>query len=116
MTPQAALSPARADVAVRSFAGWRSLILAPMNDSTKQQLSYRVRHDWASTGATAIAANADVAVVVDVLSFTTTLSVATDVEVSVLPYRWHDDGAARFAAQHDAVLAVGRRAAHPGQI
>jgi 2-phosphosulfolactate phosphatase len=87
-----------------------------MNDSTKQQLSYRVRHDWASTGATAIAANADVAVVVDVLSFTTTLSVATDVEVSVLPYRWHDDGAARFAAQHDAVLAVGRRAARPGQI
>ena len=58
-----------------------SFILAPMNDSTKQQPSYRVRHDWASTGATKIAVNVDVAVVVDVLSFTTTLSVATDLGV-----------------------------------
>lgn len=67
-------------------------------------------------GACAIAGDVDIAVVVDVLSFTTTLSVASDAGVRVLPYPWADDGAARLAAQHDAVLAVGRRAARPGQI
>lgn len=37
-----------------------------------------------------MAAGADVAVVVDVLSFTTTLSVAIDSGTVVLPYRWND--------------------------
>ncbi|NIZ90345.1 2-phosphosulfolactate phosphatase [Kineococcus rubinsiae] len=58
----------------------------------------------------------DVAVVVDVLSFTTTLSVALDRGVEILPYRWADQGAADFAARHDAVLAVGRSLARPGQV
>jgi 2-phosphosulfolactate phosphatase len=55
-----------------------------------------------------VAAAADVAVVVDVLSFTTTLSVAADRGVEVLPYRWRDESAVAFAAERDATLAVGR--------
>lgn len=46
--------------------------------------------------------------VCDVLSFTTTVSVALDRGIAVLPYRWRDDTAADFARQHDAALAVGR--------
>jgi 2-phosphosulfolactate phosphatase len=73
-----------------------------------QQADYRVRFDWGSDGATAVAAGADVAVLVDVLSFTTTLSVALDRGIVVLPYRWQDSGAEAYARDHGAVLAVGR--------
>lgn len=59
---------------------------------------------------------ADVAVVIDVLSFTTTLTVALDRGIEVLPYRWADKSAAVFAREHDAVLAVGRSQARAGQV
>ena len=65
-----------------------------------------MRHDWASTGATAIAADADVAVVVDVLSFTTTLSVATDLGVPSCPTGGMTTAPRGVPPQHDAVLAV----------
>ncbi|PWJ52514.1 2-phosphosulfolactate phosphatase [Quadrisphaera granulorum] len=81
-----------------------------------RQDNHRIRHDWGLPGAHAISTGADVAVVIDVLSFTTTLSVATDAGIEVLPYRWADDGATKLAADHQAVLAVGRRTARPGQI
>lgn len=64
--------------------------------------------DWGPTGAEAVGADCDIAVVVDVLSFTTTLTVATDLGVVVFPYRWRDQRAARFAADNGATLAVGR--------
>ncbi len=51
-----------------------------------QQRHYAVRHDWGLAGAAAISTGVDVAVVVDVLSFTTTLSVAADLGITVLPH------------------------------
>lgn len=72
------------------------------------QSSYRVRFDWGPTGASAVAAGADLAVVVDVLSFTTTLCIAIEQGMTVLPYRWKDDRAASYANSRDAVLAIGR--------
>ncbi|HEX6444980.1 MAG TPA: 2-phosphosulfolactate phosphatase [Streptosporangiales bacterium] len=68
----------------------------------------RVRMEWGPVGADALAPGVDCAVVVDVLSFTTTLSVAVDLGAEVFPYRWQDATAAEFARSHDAVLAVGR--------
>lgn len=57
------------------------------------------------------------AVVVDVLSFTTTVTVAADRGAAVLPYRWDDaDGARALAAAHGAALAIGRSAAGPGDV
>jgi 2-phosphosulfolactate phosphatase len=47
-------------------------------------------------------------VVVDVLSFTTTLTVAADGGTVVLPFPWRDSRAAEHAAAHDAVLASER--------
>jgi 2-phosphosulfolactate phosphatase len=76
------------------------------------QASYALRLDWGPSGAAALVADArpgDVAVVVDVLSFTTTLSVALEHGVLVHPYPWADTSAASYAADHDAVLATGRR-------
>lgn len=85
-----------------------------MNEA-HQQLPFTIRMDWGRDGAAAISTGVDVAVVVDVLSFTTTVSVALDCGITVLPYRWNDDGAGTFAARHDAVLAVRRSVAGPGQ-
>lgn len=73
-----------------------------------QQLSHRVRLEWGLTGAAAIAEGADVAVVVDVLSFTTTLCVAVERGMTVLPFRWKDQRAKSYAERHSATLAVGR--------
>ncbi|MEV6636852.1 2-phosphosulfolactate phosphatase [Actinoplanes sp. NPDC051470] len=73
----------------------------------------RVRFDWGLTGGRAISTDADIVVVVDVLSFTTSVTVALDAGMVVLPYRWNDETAARFAQDKNAALAVGRRAAGP---
>jgi 2-phosphosulfolactate phosphatase len=73
-----------------------------------QQLAHRVRFEWGPTGAEAIADGADLAVVVDVLSFTTTLCVAVERGMTVLPHRWRDERAAAYAEERDATLAVGR--------
>lgn len=77
-------------------------------DNAHRQRDWRVRFDWGLAGATAISREADIAVVVDVLSFTTTLSVALDEGTEVLPYRWKDASAADYATRHNAVLAVSR--------
>ena len=54
--------------------------------------------------------------VVDVLSFTTTLTVAADRGTIVFPYPWRDESAVRYADERDAVLAVGRSQAIDGQV
>ena len=80
-----------------------------------QRLPFRIRMEWGLDGAQALG-GADVAIVVDVLSFSTCVSVAVDVGITVLPYPWAGAGVAAYAREHDAVLAVGRAEALPGQI
>ena len=78
------------------------LVTLPGHD----QSTYRLRMEWGPTGAAAVPA--DYAVVVDVLSFTTTLSVAIERGIEVFPFRWRDSRAAEHAVRHGATLAVGR--------
>lgn len=70
------------------------------------QSTHRIRMEWGPTGAAAVPA--DYAVVVDVLSFTTTLSIALERGIEVFPFRWRDARAAEHAVRHGATLAVGR--------
>ena len=75
------------------------------------QASYSRRLEWGPTGAAALVADArpgDLVVVVDVLSFTTTLCVAVEHGIAVHPYPWASADAASYAAERGAVLAVGR--------
>ncbi|MCW2759191.1 MAG: hypothetical protein JWO46_2937, partial [Nocardioidaceae bacterium] len=80
------------------------------------QSEHAVRLEWALPGARLLGPAATVTVVVDVLSFTTTLTVALDRGAVVFPYAWADDSAREYAVARDAVLAAGRRTAGPGQV
>jgi 2-phosphosulfolactate phosphatase len=82
-------------------------------DPAHAQAAYPVRFEWGPTGATATAPAGDpsYAVVVDVLSFTTTVSVAVARGVEVHPFPWRDARAREYAEAHDAVLAIGRHEA-----
>lgn len=82
-----------------------------MTHPAHRQTAYPVRFDWGLAGARAAEAGTDLAVVVDVLSFTTAVSVAVARGIAVLPYPWRDTTAGEYAAARDAVLAVGRREA-----
>ncbi|MEW1952627.1 2-phosphosulfolactate phosphatase [Terrabacter sp. NPDC080008] len=79
-----------------------------------------VRLEWGADAAEAlttyaVAAGSRVcAVVVDVLSFTTCVSVAVDAGTRVHPYRWKDESAQAYAASLGATLAGPRSATRDG--
>ncbi|MER5603907.1 2-phosphosulfolactate phosphatase [Streptomyces sp. NPDC002265] len=75
------------------------------------QAGHGVRFEWGPTGADRLAADVACVVVVDVLSFTTSVTVAVESGTRVFPYRWRDVTASAFADQRGADLAVGRRMA-----
>jgi len=63
---------------------------------------------WDRLGLAQLARDNDGLVIVDVLSFTTTVSVTVARGACVLPYRWKDASALDYARQHNAELASGR--------
>lgn len=69
-----------------------------------------IRIDWGLAGARALGPGCAAVVVVDVLSFTTSVSVMVEAGTRVLPYPWRDGNAAEFAAAQQAEVAVGRSA------
>ena len=72
------------------------------------QAGFDVRCEWGLAGISALAPTSDVVVVVDVLSFTTCVQVATANGATVLPYGFRDDTASDFAASSGALLASSR--------
>lgn len=70
------------------------------------QGDFSIRLDWGPVGADAM--KAAVSVVVDVLSFSTSVTIAVERGMTVLPYWWKGPRAAEFARSKNAVLAVGR--------
>ena len=81
------------------------------------QQPYAVRLDWGLRGARElVVGGVSTVVVVDVLSFTTSVTVAVERGTAVRPHPWGSDSALALAAELDAVCAVGRTAAGPGQV
>ena len=72
------------------------------------QAEYDLRCEWGLHGLLSLAPTSDVVVIVDVLSFSTAVDIAIANGASVLPYRWKDDSARRFADEKRALLASGR--------
>lgn len=74
----------------------------------------RIRLEWGLSGAEAIGKKSTYAVVIDVLTFTTALSVSLDLGSTVYPYPWKT-GAGVFAQKHSAAVAYKRGEASSGQ-
>lgn len=74
------------------------------------QAPFGVRFEWGLAGAMALGPSSSCLVVVDVLSFTTAVSVAVEAGTRVYPYAWQDRSATDFARRNRAELAVYRRA------
>ena len=78
-----------------------------------EQMGFEARFEWGIDGVRRLAPVSDVVVIVDVLSFSTCVDVAVSRGAAVLPYRWRDASAERFAHDKDALLAVSRGNATP---
>lgn len=72
---------------------------------TFDQQEYDVRFEWGLRGAELLSPICDAIVIVDVLSFTTAVSVAVSHGGIVFPYRWKDETGTAFAESKQAVLA-----------
>jgi 2-phosphosulfolactate phosphatase len=68
----------------------------------------RVHIEWGATGAAALAPQCPVVVVCDVLSFSTTVSVAVAGGACIRPHPWKDASAAALAEQVGGLLAGAR--------
>ena len=77
------------------------------------QADYQVAFEWAASGAAQVLLPRNTLVVVDVLSFTTSVSVAVERGIEVYPAVWGDERANAFAAQIGAALAVPRSKVSP---
>jgi 2-phosphosulfolactate phosphatase len=75
------------------------------------QEQFDIRCEWGLPGVRRLAP-AEVSVIVDVLSFSTSVDVALGRGAIVLPYRWRDDSAAEYARQRGAELAGSRKDIH----
>jgi 2-phosphosulfolactate phosphatase len=72
---------------------------------TFNQAEFAVRCEWGFRGMRELAPVSDVVVIVDVLSFTTALDIATSRGGIVFPYPLKDESARAYAANVDANLA-----------
>ncbi|MCA9316383.1 MAG: 2-phosphosulfolactate phosphatase [Planctomycetes bacterium] len=72
------------------------------------QDAFDIRLGWGPWGLQHVARDADVVVIVDVLSFTTCVEVAASRGIDVIPFPWRDDRAAARAKEVGAVLATRR--------
>ena len=75
-----------------------------------QQANYDIRCEWGIQGVLELSRTSDVVIIVDVLSFSTCVDIATDRDATVFPYLWKDDHAHEFAIAVDAELAAPRGA------
>jgi 2-phosphosulfolactate phosphatase len=72
------------------------------------QAQFGIRFEWGERGAIALAPISDILVIVDILSFSTCVDIATARGATVFPYRWKDSSAHAFAAERNATVAVSR--------
>ena len=75
----------------------------------QDQRELQLRFEWGPQGVACLAPASDAVVIVDVLSFSTAVSVAAARGAEVFPYRWNDRTAADYAGSVDALLAGPRR-------
>jgi len=74
------------------------------------QSEFDIRCEWGRQGVTQLAGISDAVIIVDVMSFSTCVTIAAARGAVVFPYRWKDDSATEFAQSVGAELAGSRGA------
>ena len=69
------------------------------------QQEFDIRCEWGAHGISVLAPISDVMIIIDVLSFSTSVDVAVTQGAIVFPYRWRDDTALAYAVSVGATLA-----------
>jgi 2-phosphosulfolactate phosphatase len=69
------------------------------------QSEYEIRCEWGEHGVARLAPTSDVFIIVDVLSFSTAVEIATNRGAIIFPYLWKDETAYEFAASVNAEVA-----------
>jgi 2-phosphosulfolactate phosphatase len=69
------------------------------------QHEFDIRCEWGLAGLTALLPTSDVFIIVDVLSFSTSVDLAVGNGALVYPYRWKDESAVAYAQERGAILA-----------
>src|SRR5262249_34586768 len=72
---------------------------------TFDQQEFDIRCEWGAHGIAVLAPVSDVIIIIDVLSFSTSVDVAVAQGAMVFPYRWRDDTALAYATSVGATLA-----------
>jgi 2-phosphosulfolactate phosphatase len=78
------------------------------------QSEFELRCEWGKQGVAKLAPISDVVVIVDVLSFSTCVEIATNNGAIVFPYQWKDESAADYALSVNAQLASSKRTCNDG--
>src|SRR5512143_3270679 len=73
------------------------------------QQEFDIRCEWGEQGVAVLAPISDAIIIVDVLSFSTSVDIAVQQGAAVFPFRWRDDRASEFAASIQAELADAKR-------
>ncbi len=76
---------------------------------TFDQSEFDIRCEWGKQGVLHLAPISDVVVIVDVLSFSTAVDIATNRGAIVFPYEGRDQSAAAFAHSVGAIMAAAKR-------
>lgn len=76
-----------------------------MSESWHQQSPFTVRLEWGLAAAEHLAPHVDCVVIVDVMSFSTCVSIANDNQAYIYPWPWKDESAHRYAQENNADVA-----------
>lgn len=69
------------------------------------QSNYNIRCEWGDKGVSLLAPISDVIIIVDILSFSISVEIATSQSAMIYPYRWRDHSAYEFARSVNAEVA-----------
>jgi len=78
------------------------------------QAEFELRCEWGEQGVTQLAPISDVVIIVDVLSFSTCVEIATNNGAIIFPYQWKDESASNYAKLMNAQLASKERKSNDG--
>ncbi len=74
-----------------------------------QQLPYSVRLEWGAAAIRELGPKADCIIVIDIMSFSTCVSIAVERGGIIYPYPWRNETAQRYGEERGAEVASGKR-------